>query len=462
MLQNKPKDIDGHPLDTYHEGSLVSWEAVHPQFSCSTNDPCRFFPAIRPVIQAFADHNSEGLFVDLLSVIHRHYASTKSKTHQFAAPQDKDFAYGSAVLTWEPFLVEVLGKSDLFAALNALAPVLKDLKLSNGKPALPELAKSIAYILDPSRSPALAYRDGTTKVLMSDGKTPVTCGTTSCVTPFYLFADAFAAKNAALDKARKSGDKLLADSWDSSTSDLADIFLGVQNKGTQFRFTNQRLPAASGILVDFLRGRIAAHRKKGDLHTWLSKDLVTSMGEKLSGPVLANAVDFIKVVRTDDKMRKALYDVLDYLINELDHNASFRASVTGIADLMQLLVDDVNLVPVSRAVGRVMSEEYGLVLTALRFLKPAFKADHKKRFTAILRNTAKEQSPGKSPVQTLFDVASEVHRLKPGAGTPYMPQDFANVFKESRDFLEHKNTGLAKFFEIVKNRCGGPPCPTKK
>ena len=462
MLQKKPVDIDDHSLDTYHEGSLVSWEAVHPQFSCSANDPCRFFPAIRPVIQAFADHNSEGLFVDLISVFHRHYASTKSKTHQFYSPTIKNFAYGSAVVNWEPYLVEVLGSSDLMPALTALSAVLKDLKLSSGKPALPELAKSIAYIIDPSRSPALTYRDGTSKAMMSDGKTAVTCGAASCVTPFYLFADAFAAKRKALDLARKSGDKLLADSWDSSTSDLSDIFLGVQSKGTQFRFANQRLPAASGILVDFLRARIAAHRKKGDLHTWLSVDLVKSMGEKLSGPVLANAVDFVKVVRTDDKVRKALYDVLDFLINELDHNASFRASVTGIADLMQLLVDDVNLVPVAQAVGRVMSREYGMIVTTLRFLKPAIAADEKKILSGVLRNTAKEQSPGKSPVQTMFDVASEVHRLKPGAQTPYLPQDFANVFKESRDFLEHSDTGLVKFFEIIKNRCGGSPCNATK
>ena len=457
MLQNKPPDIDGHDLTTYHEGSLISWEAVHPQFSCSANDPCRFFPAIRPVIQAFADHNAEGLFVDLISVMHRHYASKQSKTHQFTSPKGKDFAYGSAVVKWEPYLVQVLGKSDLFPALNAVAPVLKDLKLSNGKPALPALAKSIAFIIDPARSPALTYRDGSTKVVMSDGKTPVACGSSSsCVTPFYLFADAFAAKRAAL----KSADKLLADSWNSSTSDLFDIFLGVQQKGTQFRFTNQRLPTAGAILVDFLRARIKAHDKKGDLAVWLSTDLVTSISDALSGPVLANAVDFVKVVRTDDTVRKALYDVLDYLINELDHNASFRASVTGIADLMQLLVDDVNLVPVSRAAGRVMSREYGLVLAALRFLKPAIAADKKKNLSTVLRNTAKEQSPGKSPVQTLLDVASEVHRLKPGAGTPYLPQDFANVFKESRDFLEHGETGLAKFFEIIKNRCGGTPCKT--
>ena len=460
MLQDVPVDIDGHKLNSYHEGSLVSWEARHPQFSCKADDPCQFFDAIRPVVQAFADHDSEKLFVDLLSVMHRHYATKASKTHQFADPKVKDFAYGSGMATWEPLIVEVLGQGDLMPALNGLSVVLKDLKLSNGKPALPALAASSAFILDPTVSPPLSYRNGSTVARGNDNK-PISCGSSSCVTPFYLFADAFAARRTVLAAARKGKDKLLADAWDSSTSDLADIFLLAERKGAQYRFKNRRMVASSTMLVDFLLARIAAHRKAGDLDQWANQ-LSADLARKLEGPVLARAVDFVKVVRTNDTMRKALYDVLDYLINELDYNTAFRASVTGIADLMQLLIDDVNLVPMSRAAGRVIDRKTGLILAALRFLKPAIAADEKHILSGVLRNTALEQTPGKSPVNTLFEVASEVHRLNPGAGTRYGPADFANVFKETRDFLEHKDTGLAKFFEIIKNRCGGDPCVPPK
>ena len=69
------------------------------------------------------------------------------------------------------------------------------------------------------------------------------------------------------------------------------------------------------------------------------------------------------------------------------------------------------------------------------------------------------QTPGKSPMQTLFDLATELHRRQPGARTPYTGPDFQQAFKEAREFLADQQTGLVKFFEIVKTRCGGP-CPT--
>ena len=82
--------------------------------------------------------------------------------------------------------------------------------------------------------------------------------------------------------------------------------------------------------------------------------------------------------------------------------------------------------------------------------------------TRILRNAYQEQIPGKSPVQTLLDLATELHRVRPGEGTAYGGADFAEAFRQSRDFLANQETGLEKFFQIVKSRCGGPcPAPAK-
>ena len=91
-------------------------------------------------------------------------------------------------------------------------------------------------------------------------------------------------------------------------------------------------------------------------------------------------------------------------------------------------------------------------------VKPAVAKDTRHSLSNILRNAYKEQSPGTSPMQTLFDVATELHRRQPGAGTHYTGPDFGQAFKEAREFLDDQDTGLVKFFEIVKSRCGGP-CP---
>jgi hypothetical protein len=184
--------------------------------------------------------------------------------------------------------------------------------------------------------------------------------------------------------------------------------------------------------------------------------------------------------------------------------------------MVQLLLDDDDLLPLARAVGEAASPKNGLIEAALRFLRPALDADSigvacdtsaecpaehgcvplsiktavpdrsctvdkdcgvggacsggqcfkarscsKRTLTRILRNAYQEQTPGKSPVQTLLDLATELHRLHPGEGTAYSGADFAEAFRQARDFLANQETGLEKFFEIVKSRCGGP-CPTAK
>ena len=553
-LQDPPKDIDGHLITSYHQGSLVSWEVKHPGFSCSATDPCTFFDAFRPIVQAFADHNKERLFLDLLGVFHHHWASKKNNLFQFTNPKGKDYATGSALVNWEVFLAEVLAQTDLMAGLQAASPKLVKLKLSSGASAIQALNKTLAYVTDPTASPVLAYRDGKKSVLKSDGKTTVTCGKNSihCVTPFYLFADAFAAKRAAMrscafdcpacgdgicsvgegvkscpkdctlscgdnkcaasENARscprdclgKCGDglcnrsanaagkvvqenysschwdcplacsdgkcsaaernqKTASDSWDRSVSDLADVFLETLGKGTTTRFKNKKLPAVAEVVVGFLRKRLAVHRAKKDLVNWLSVELPDELVSKLKSPVIPGAVDFLRLVEGDSKVRKSIYDLASFLIDEVNQNPAFRSSLTGIADVAQLLLDDLNLVPLARVMGDALARKAGLIDAALRFLQPSIKVDTKKTLSTILANAWSESDtrPGESPISTIFTLATEVHRKHPGAGTDFVGQDFAQTFLETRDFLANGETGLEKFFEIVKSRCGGYPCQSK-
>ena len=550
-LQDQPKDIDGHPIATYHPGSLVSWEVKHPGYSCSSTDPCTFYDAFRPIIQAFADHNKELLFLDLLGVFHRHWASKKNNLFQFTAPKGKDYSTGSGVVAWEVFLGEVLGKTDLLTALQAASPALIKLKLTSGASAIKALNKTLAFVTDPSKSPLLSYRNGKKFALKSDGTTKVTCGngSTDCVTPFYLFADAFAARRAAMkscaldctacgdgicsvgegkstcpgdcaatcgdnkcgasenaktcprDCEGKCGDglcnrsanaagkviqenysscswdcplacsdgkcstgernqKIAADSWDRSVSDLVDVFLETSGKGSSTHFVNSKLPAVAEVMVGFIRARLAAHQAKKDLVNWLTVEMPDDIVAKLRSPVIPAAVDFLRLVEGDSKVRKSIYDLASHLIDEINQNPAFRSSLTGMADVAQLLLDDLNLVPLARVVGEALSRKAGIIDAALRFMEPAMARDTKRTLTTILANAWSESDtvPGQSPIQTIFNLATEVHRKHPGAGTAYVGADFGQAFLETRDFLANGETGLEKFFEIVKSRCGGFPC----
>lgn len=454
LAQDPAVDIDGHQVNTYHVGSLLSWEVPHPQYSCSNNDPCHFYDAIRPLIQAFADHDAEVLFLDLIRVLHRHWPSKQSKTHQFTAPGKPDFAHGTASVRYEPLIVDLM-QTDLMPALSALGPVLDKLKLSDGRPAKRALVLTVSFLVDPTRSPGLTYRDGTKQSKTNAGE--IVAGG---VSPFYLLADALAAKDAALARLRTS-DRLVADAWDSSTSDLVDIFLEVEGTGVNKRFKNRRIVPAARLVLELARERIKAHRQLGDSDSWLGQELPGAIERRLSSPVVARAADFLRIVEQDTRVRDAIYGLVGYLIDEANRNPTFRATVSGIVDMVQLLLDDADIVPVLRAFGEALSPKNGLMRAALRFLDPAVALDDNRTLCGILRNAYKEQSPGKSPIQTLLDLATELHRVKPGEGTPYSGADFREALAQSRDFLENQHTGLEKFFEIVKNRCGGP-CPAKQ
>jgi hypothetical protein len=516
LMVDPAKDIDGHDVRSYHVGTLLAWEQVHPQFSCSNNDPCHFYDAFRPLVQAFADHDAEKLFLDIIGVLHKHWASPASKTFQFTDPKKPDFAWGSAAVTWEPLLVEVLKSGELMTALSDLAVILKGLKLPDGTPAKTVLTRAAQFLLDPARSPGLTYRDGRTYSLTSDGKTKIPGG----VSVFYLLADAFAAKRKALDRLAAGPDARLAEAWNKSTSDLVDIFLEVEGTGKARRFSNRRLTAVGQVLIDFLRARVASHRTRsvrppsgpckdnaacvaafgvgstckpatghcvGDLAHWLGEELPGDVERALAGPVVARAADFLRVLDGELAAKRAIYDLGRYLVDELASNNTFRAALTGLADLLQVLLDDDDLVPVAHALGRALDPARGLVPAALRFLGPAVVADSeqtcnpqapscpagqrclalggggeyrcsREMLSRVLRNAWKEQTPGKPPVQTLLDLSTELHRLRPGVRTPYSGPDFAEAFRQARDFLANTETGLVKFFEIIKNRCGGEPC----
>jgi hypothetical protein len=497
LMQDPGVDVDGHivpdhddgsgkTVTGYHQNILFAWEQQHPQFSCSNNDPCYFYESFRPTVQAFADHDSEKLFLDILSVLHRHWASRSSKTFQFSDPKAADFAWGSAAVTWEPLIIEVLQKGELFNALCDLGTVLKTLKLGDGSSAKVALALATQGLLDPARTPGLKYRDGRTQSYTTDGKNPIAGG----VSPFYLLADAFAAKRARIDKLAAGPDARLATAWNQSTSDLVDIFLAVEkyvdSEGrNSWRFSNRRLPMVAQVVVDFLRGRLAVHQARGDTTEWLSQELPDDVERVLAGPAFGRAADLIRILDMQPAAKKAIYDLASYLISELAGSSTFRAAITGLADLIQIVLDDDDLVPVARALGRALDPARGLMPAALRFLRPALDADSgdgcspgskcgtgercitlgggesrcsQEMLTRVLRNAWKEQSPGKSPVQTLLDLSTELHRLKPGAGTPYTGADFAEAFRQIRDFLANTETGLVKFFEIIKDRCAGP-CP---
>ncbi|HEY3351928.1 MAG TPA: hypothetical protein VGQ83_01645 [Polyangia bacterium] len=466
-LQDDPRCVDGDKIKDAHPGTIIAWEvkARDLSFSPYTNasyDPNEslFYQSLRPVVQAFADHDEEGLFLDLVSVLYHHWGTTQSTDCQFTNPTAKRYCFGDGGVRYEPLLAAIMDPLsvstyptvppqtfDLMRVLTASAPVLAGLTLSDGRPARPEILQTASWLVSPQAG--LTYRDGTARVnykrlVPRDGVDTYDVGSEN-VSALELLADGFAAKRQALATAGDAGEE-----WKRSTSTLVDLFLEVSPDGQ--RFTNPRLPAMGAAVIPFLRGRLAHHQAAGDLTQWLRHGLMQDVEDGLTSPILAGLVDFADALKIDDEARRALYGLLRYLLDESQHRDAFQVALTALADVVQLLVDDVDLTPILRAAGRALDPELGAAQKGISFLARARALDEDLLLSQILRHLWQKYGGGETPFGTIADVAGEVHRVEPGRGGPLDAADYRELLAQAADFMDDNDRGLQRFIDVVCNR----------
>jgi hypothetical protein len=458
---------DGDLFKDVHDKSLFAWEARMVN-APSGNPNATFYTAIAPVVDAFAKHdecvtrdpntqaciktqNAAKILVDLFAMLHTHWTSPQGSNfgHVFQAtnPAAPRFSYPDNVVSYEPLLAEVLGQADLVPAVLALAPTLNTMTIDGkvGSPAArPYVIGSARYIFQPGAAKGIAYRSGATSTVRSDGVTTV-----PYVTPYYMMADAFAHKRAALANAGAAQ----ATAWKASTSALVDQLLTVQkNANGTYQFANRRFRAISMLMVSFTRGRIAAHTKAGDLDTWVHQTLTQDITDHLGGPTFAALADFTAKVEADPEARTQLYDLLQYLVNEADNDLVFQTALTTLADQVQMFLDDPDLIPVARVMGAALDPKNGTVDAQVTLMKRSHDLDTNKALLTILRNLYRQDSDGIYPASNLADVLSELNRAQPGQGGPLSGDDYHSILNEVKGFLIDDQRGFTRFLNIVKAR----------
>ncbi|HZS41070.1 MAG TPA: hypothetical protein VFF06_29780 [Polyangia bacterium] len=468
FLQNTTDDIlcvDGDKFIDVHDKSLVAWEMKLPN-NPSGNPDDTFYDAVQPLIDAFARHdeciaydaqmrctktqNAGKIFLDIFSMLHEHWSSPNGSyfghTYQPVAGQPR-YAHTDNIASYEPLMAEVFSQADLMPALNNLAPTMLTFTVDDsptGQPALPVLINTASYLFDPAAAATngITYRNGMASTVMSDGTTPV-----PQATPYYLMADAFAAKRAQLSAAGAAGG-----SWKVAVSGLVDQMLSVTNTNGTYQFSNRRFRAVTLKLVDFIRGRLAAHATAGDLDAWTHKTLTQDLTDVLGGPTFAALGDFVAKIEGDPDARTQLYGLLSYLVDEAANDLVFQTALTTLADQVQMFLDDPDLIPIARVLGSAMDPSNGTVDAQLTLIKKARDKDSKKALLTILRNLYHQDTAGNYPASTLADVLSTINRAQPGADGPLDGNDYKTMFGDVRDFLMDESRGYLRFLHIVQSR----------
>jgi hypothetical protein len=457
---------DGDKFVDVHNKSIFAWETTMAN-APSGNTKATFYTAIAPVVDAFAKHdecvtrdpktqqctktqNAAKILVDLFAMLHTHWTSPQGSyfSHQYQStnPAAPRFAYADNVVSYEPLMAEVLGQGDLVPSVLAAAPTLNTFTIDGkaGSPlARPYILGTARYLMSFGAAKGIVDRAGNTTTTKSDGTGTVP------LTPYYLMADAFAHKRAAL--AQTSAQQSTA--WKAATSALVDQMLTVvKNTNGTYQFQNRRFRAISLLMINFIRGRIAAHTKAGDVDDWVHKNLTQDITDQLGGPTFAALADFTAKIEGDTDARNQLYGLLQYLVDEADNDLVFQTALTTMADQVQMFLDDPDLVPVARMMGAALDPQRGAVDAQLTLMKRAHDLDTNKALLTILRNLYKQDSDGIYPASNLADVLSELNRAQPGVGGPLDGADYQSILGEVKGFLIDDQRGFTRFLNIVKAR----------
>jgi hypothetical protein len=393
--------------------------------------------------------NAAKILVDLFAMLHTHWTSPQGgyfgHTYQ-TDPAQPRFSYPDNVVSYEPLLAEVLGQADLMPAILAIAPTLNTMTV-DGKPgsalARPYILGTARYLFSFGAAPGITDRAGATTTVRSDGSGSVP------LTPYYLMADAYARKRAALGQ----GSPDQAAAWKSATSALIDQMMSVQkNANGTYQFVDRKFRAISLLLINFVRARIAAHTTAGDLDAWTHQTLTQDITDDLGGPTFAALADFTGKVESDPDARTQLYGLLHYLVDEGSNDLVFQTALTTMADQVQMFLDDPDLVPVARMMGSALDPQRGAVDAQLTLMKRAHDLDTNKALLTLLKNLYKQDAEGVYPASNLADVLSELNRSKPGQGGDLSGDDYKSILSEVKGFLIDDQRGFTRFLNVVKAR----------
>lgn len=469
-----------HSWQQHHNGALFALEAVKAPSGRT------FYDALRPLVNAFGSHsecvqrsssgactksqNAAKILIDLLSVLHRHWPTVQSRFHGFdyEAQSKKD-----GVVRYEPLIAALLSQGDLLPSSLALSPALLNTRTDDGtnQQAITVITKLGQWLFDPEvprLGGQLTFRDGRNTAVRNDGgPTFKPTGDTVIldvvsnagqgkVTPYDLLAEAFRNK-----RARLATQPTIEAGWKAAMSQLGDMYLLSRVAAGQYKFQNPRIRSLQLAGVDLLRQRVLSHTAKGDLRAWVQTDLVGDISSALTGPIGAASLDLVEAMnQAPPDSRQALFQILAALTTDPGPGAAdaprFRALLSFSADLLQLMLDDADLVPIVHKLAPLFDPQNGAVEGAGWVVLRSLPSDPNQVLLQLGKNLLRADINGLYPAYRLGEILNEIHRARAGEtgvyGSDLNEADMQAITAGLGQFLADPMRGAVRLVDIVQNR----------
>ncbi|HLK38440.1 MAG TPA: hypothetical protein VKU41_16870 [Polyangiaceae bacterium] len=454
-----------------------------------------FLRSLTPLATAFVNHGREDLLVGTMQVLAKHWQGLGASTAECRVGVD---AGGKSIPcardgadTYEPLVSSILS-SDVFAALNALVKSIANLQVpacaavdpkthkcsqAATKDGVTVLADATVALVDPGHAKqalTLADRTGSVTSRRNDGTT------NPQVTPLYLVLEALDEVDSAFAQYAQSNpqDAGRQAQWRRARSQLMDeLFATTAPNAPSQAFKD---PAASKILpviVDALRAQRRARctGQPAGPCAWAHTDLANNLAQTVGGPTFATLLDLAEAIRKDDPARTELDRLVGYLAAGTSPDDAAASLVSTVDDLVQVLRDDTNLVPlyhVLAAAAQPGTDDAGNptrslidATTALLSRTAGHAVDDNGNETCgaeldpngvvsvALRNLVRPMGAPTSvtPLEVIIDTFADVNRAAGHGPTDKLAAgDYANMSGELSAFLKDKQSGLPQLYEIVR------------
>lgn len=284
----------------------------------------------------------------------------------------------------------------------------------------------------------------------------------------------------ALNALGRIDDKLESDedmktAFRAARSELIDHF-GVVEDGL---LQNRRMRGLILVFLDFLRERWSEEAAAGALAD-LRFDMVDDTRTLVEHPVFAGGLEMMKNMSDEpealDEMTRFGYALLD---DGGESSTSFRALITAMGDLVQMLPGDestdafLKAVSDSIAVGvtdavagdrdQLPSVEQGALWQQMTLTRDSVDRDADDVLQRVMNNLSVVPEGGsRTPIDAFMEAWTETNRLEPGAGGVMSAADWGSAVQAMQDVLTDERRGMERLFDLVRCREAGrkdPTCP---
>jgi hypothetical protein len=218
------------------------------------------------------------------------------------------------------------------------------------------------------------------------------------------------------------------------------------------------------ISAEDLRTIIRAVKQKatkGDLKAWVQTDLVADISSALTGPIGAASLDLVESMnQAPPDSRQALFQILAALTADPGPGAAdaprFRALLSFSADLLQLMLDDADLVPIVRKLAPLFDPQNGAVEGAGWVVLRSLPSDPNQVLLQLGKNLLRADINGLYPAYRLGEILNEIHRARAGEtgvyGSDLNEADMQAIAAGLGQFLADPMRGAVRLVDIVQNR----------